>query len=126
MFGGFLSLVCKIIILNLIIHKVWIMLSNGNDSNSRNSQLNLSEYSNDLNSSMNYNESKLILYNVIKKQSWDDGPVYLNETNRQYIDIFYTQTYVDWNKPFKDRYQIQRIEAKQCTQEDFGNHIRVK
>ena len=54
----------------------------------------------------------MVMYHVIRKQTADDGPVFLNSTNARYLDIFFTQEKIDWSLPLKDRYISKRIEAR--------------
>ena len=63
-------------------------------------------------SGINYNETNLVTYQVLRKQLLDDGPIYLNESNSRYIDIFYEQTTTNWYLPYKERYKSTRIEAR--------------
>ena len=58
------------------------------------------------------------MYHVISKQTIN-GPVYVNETIDKYIDIFFTQTNINWNLPEKTRYTSRRVEARQCQEKDF-------
>jgi hypothetical protein len=66
------------------------------------------------------NDTKMFVYHVLKKQSEDDGPLFLDETTKQYIDVFFAQETINWSKPYKERYKSEKIPAKQCTQDDFG------
>jgi hypothetical protein len=68
-----------------------------------------------------YNEANLTMYHVIRNKKVDDSPVYLNDDIGLYIDMFFTTESKDFTKPFAQRKTEERIEAKQCTQDDFGN-----
>jgi hypothetical protein len=63
---------------------------------------------------VHYNESDLVIYHVLKKESILDGPVYLNETTSKYLDVFFERKHTDWYKSFEDRYTSTRIPAKAC------------
>jgi hypothetical protein len=69
---------------------------------------------------VDYNETKLLNYHVLRKQKAQDGPIYLNETTSSYIDIFFSKEIIDWTKPFNDRYTSIRVPARACRQADFG------
>lgn len=38
---------------------------------------------------INYNETQMIMYHVLKKQT-NEEPIFLNESTSQYIDMFFT------------------------------------
>ena len=59
-----------------------------------------SAYNVDDNSGVNFNETKMLTYHVLRKQRREDGPIYLNESNSRYVDIFFSKMIVDWTKPF--------------------------
>ena len=63
---------------------------------------------------MHYNESELVVYHVLKKESTNDGPVYLNETISQYVDVYFQRKITNWYKPFNERFTTTRIAAKAC------------
>ena len=46
-----------------------------------------------------YNESSMLTYHVLEKQTAENGPVFLNETISRYLDIYYTKKTVNWNLP---------------------------
>ena len=67
---------------------------------------------------INFNETRTFNFHVLRKQT--DGPLFLNQTD--YIDVYYNQVEVDWERGLKDgRYKYRRVEARQCTAQDFGN-----
>ena len=75
---------------------------------------------------INLNETRLLTYHVLRKQTDGDGPIYLNDTISQYIDVHFEQETIDWKEPLENRYHGKRIPARACTIEDFGANDREK
>ena len=66
------------------------------------------------------NETSLLLYFVARNQQKMSG-LWLNDDTRSYVDIFFNQVSDDWNSNPGSNTQAQsRVEARQCTQDDFG------
>ena len=72
-------------------------------------------YDVDAGNGINLNETDLFVYHVLKKQLDDDGPLYLNDTTSQYLDVFFAQETIDWTKPYNQRYEHKDIPARACT-----------
>jgi hypothetical protein len=106
-FGAVMSMIVIIIILNMIVHKFYLMISKGDNTMNSYSSLNVKPSIDSLESAgiegIRYNETKLTLYHVLKKRSWNDGPVYLTKDNARHFDIFFTTTVIDWKKTYRER-----------------------
>ena len=100
MIGGLLSIIVVISLTILIVFKTKTMIMRSDNKISSYT----SAYDVDTSSGVNYNETKMLNYHVLRKQTAEDGPVYVNSTISRYIDIFFSKEVIDWNKPFKDRY----------------------
>ena len=67
-------------------------------------------------------DSNVQTYIVLRKQTEKDGPIYLDEETSTYIDIEYYNKKIDWTKKHDDgRNTRQKIKAKQCSQDYFGD-----
>jgi hypothetical protein len=47
---------------------------------------------------INYNETNIFNFFVLRKQLEDDGPLYLGKEMEKYIEVRFTQQIIDWNK----------------------------
>ena len=83
--GGFLSIFIRIIMTWLILSKTITMVTKDNNQISSYT----SAYDVDSGKEVLYNETRMMMYHVIRKQT-NDGPVYVNKTIARYLDIFYT------------------------------------
>lgn len=68
---------------------------------------------------------KMTVFNVLRRDQVNGTSKLLQQykdgTLKEYVDLFYLQEVADWNKEDGERFNYTRVEAKQCTQEDFGD-----
>jgi hypothetical protein len=77
--------------------------------------------SNQLNSVIDYNVTKLTLLHVLRKQRTEfPNPLYQADL-RKFIYPYFEEMKVDWYKPANGgRYTVTRIPARVCNRTDFG------
>ena len=79
--GGFISILYKVCLTVLIFFQGQKMIAKQKNS------INSYETSNQLDGSINLNETNMFTFHVLKKQSAGSGPIYLNESISRYIDV---------------------------------------
>lgn len=82
-FGGFISIIVKLLIFCFIGQKAYSLALRSD------SKIRTHSYLKDERPDIKYNETGLMVYHVLKKQKANDGPVYLNSTANQYVDVAY-------------------------------------
>ena len=92
--GGIFSIIIYISLLDLITTKFLDMLLRDNNNIKTYSE----SYDADLGEGVDFNQTSMLLYHVLQKQNDNDGPIWLNESISQYLDIYYEQTTKDWTK----------------------------
>lgn len=77
----------------------------------------------DEHSVVNYNETDLFNFYVIRKQLPTESPVFLSDELSRYIDIRIRQVTLNWKlKENEGRHVYKDYKVRQCTKEDFGEH----
>ena len=68
------------------------------------------------------NETNLLVFHRLSKQL-EGKDIFLNRKDlKRHIDIYYNQVVNNYNDPDTSKwYTYTRVEAKQCTKEDFGS-----
>ena len=86
MIGGIVSLIIQASLLILALTKGITLFTRGDNK--------ISSYAVNVDLAeepvVNYNTTKMTTYHVLRKQLLSDGPVYLNESNSRYIDVFFS------------------------------------
>ena len=95
------------------------MIFNLDDKNTTVLELNQLDES----SVINYNETDLFNFYVIRKQLPHDTPLFLSDELSRYVDISIRQVTLNWKlKEDGGRYIYREYQVRQCTKEDFGEH----
>jgi hypothetical protein len=85
--GGLLSIICYIAILDIVVNKFLTMSLRDNSKISMYTE----HYNVEEGDGIHFNQTKMQVYHVLKKQLDHDGPVLLNEETSRYLDIFFAQ-----------------------------------
>ena len=115
--GGLLSIVFYVSIFDIVVNKFLTMYMRDHNQISMYTE----HYNVDEGDGIHFNQTKMQVYHVLKKQLENDGPVFLNEETSRYVDIFFAQEKIDWSLPHAQRYSAERIPARPCMQSDFGH-----
>ena len=84
--GGIITILISISLLDMITTKVMAMVLRTNN----NIITYTSSYDVENGDGINFNQTSMFIYHVLKKQKHEDGPLFLNASLSQYLDVFFT------------------------------------
>ena len=93
--GGLLSIIFYVSILGIVVNKFLAMHLHDHNQIS----MYISHYDVDEGDGIHFNQTKMHVYHVLKKQLENDGPVLLDEETSRHVDIFFAQQKIDRSLP---------------------------